>query len=221
MEALRVEPRSLPERRPQDRVSRARHPERPCQRREDAGEAPRRHADDGEGLSVEDDRAADGIRGSAKAPRPERMRQHHGRRRAGQVVRRPEQPAGGRLDADDLEIVAADHLAEYMFVLGIDPESERLHLEGGEPRERGIAVAQLDVRSIACVRKAIRVDPHHRFRVRDRERPQEERIRHAEDRGIHPDAQRQHRTRNRREPGRPAQRPTPIAHVLQKAAHAL
>ena len=161
----------------------------------------RQHADDLMGLAVEDERPANRLRVAAVAAHPRPVTEHRGPRRAGHVVFGGEEPArrGAHAEhgkkvrrhtdgADALRVAAVTG----QVVVSADRDGELL--EALMPR--------LDV-EILCGREPVLRDAEpgravpqngESIGIGVRERPQQQRVRHAENRGVRADAygQRQH-----------------------------
>ncbi len=167
-------------------------------------EAAGRHADDGEGRAVDDQRLVQHRRILAELRGPEAVAEHHHRMRAGgAIVGRAEHAADRGLHAERRE-VAARHLR----ALGAERLPARRHV-GAEQSVRGqpaehllhplevaehgiaegvVAVAGLVARGPAGLRPW-RAEVHQPRRVLHRQRPEQHVVEDREDRGVRADAE--------------------------------
>ncbi len=185
-------------------------------------ESARRHADDGERLTVHDERPAEHVRILLEARDPVVFREHGHRRGAGRggVLRRDQPPERRRqpkhveVAARDLDAVDRQRLIVVPDVRAEDPvrgDARKDLLVARQVQEHrvgkdGIAVARVVAR-VRAVLDAGRPEIDQRLRRLDRQRAQENLVEQRKNRGVRADAEPQREHRHRRDKRRLAQHP--------------
>ena len=192
-----------------------------------AGEAAGSHADHHELPAVELDRTAEDPPVAPEPPLPEVVAQHdHGVAVGGEVLLGQEGAAELRPDPEQIEIVAGDHLA--VDQLGVAPHGEAEDGRGvdgeagkapGLPGQVG-EVRMGDVLQVgAPLRRA--EDPDQALRLAHRERLQEDRLHHREDRRVGADGERQREHRAQGEAGPQSQAAEAVPKIPEQRFHAV
>ena len=179
----------------------------------------RRDADDGEGRAIERQRLADDRRVASQAALPEAMADDHDRRRLLVVFGR-EPAAERRLDAEQREVVAGDHLRRDLLRLG---PAAPVQLREGERRHPGehlvlvaeVLVVEMRERQVARVALVEHEDRHQPVRLGHGHRLQQDDVDHAEDRGVRADAEREGERRDDGEGRALRQHAKAVAQVLE------
>ncbi len=166
------------------------------------------HADDRVGLAVQRQRLADDVGASREMLLPVAVAQERDRRGAGLVFLGEEIAAEHRLHAKHREIVLRDDKALQLLRIARAGRDERVrrrhrnvgehllafaHREHARPRDRRRRKAAIGQQ---------RLQLHDAAGVRVRQRAQEDRLDHAEDRAVGADAEREREDRDEREDGR-------------------
>ena len=185
-------------------------------------EARGHHADDGGGLRVDAQRAADDVRVALEAVLPDLVAEDRHARRAGRVVALHEGPAQQRFHAGDVERVGRDEGA----VVALGPalaaaDVDGAVVEGGEDLEGLLRVAPLgevlleDVPAVVVVRlgRVEHGDRGNPVGVGERQPPQERPLDDAEHRRRQPDAEREGEDGDGGQARLPQQRPGAVAEV--------
>jgi len=178
---------------------------------EQAGEAWRRDADDGEHAAVERERLIDDAGIGPEPLRPHRVRQDDDRRRGrGPILVGQEAAPERRADAEDRKEVGGDDRAAHRFALAamVPHEIGRFAAERAHLGEDAIVVAielvvgirELHVAADAgAARRVVLPDLAQARGIRDGRRLQQERVDEREDGGVGGDADGEREHRNRRE----------------------
>ena len=150
----------------------------------DAGEAFRSHAHDLQRLLPDGDPAAEHIRVAAEPARPEVVAQHGDRVPARiDVITRRQDPAEGRLHAEDGERITRDPLAVDLLDLpavverGIAPRLVAHRKQTDLPAARRAQFAKervVEAEPVAGLRRRAQREIDQRARIVDRQRPQDE-----------------------------------------------
>ena len=188
-------------------------------------EAGWQHADDRVGIVVEPNAPSEHGRVPPEAPRPEAVGDHRQLRVTGHFVCLREHAANLRLDAEQREVIRAGE--DALDPLGLVDVSQirvgrpepgdllkdvRATAVGEELRHRhaDVARARLDV---------VARDADELAGVTKGERPEQDPIRHAEDRNVGADAERQRQHGHRRESWRAAERADRVPGIEHQARH--
>ena len=170
---------------------------------------------------MDQQRPAEHRRVAAEIAAPERVRDHRHARRARPVVLGQQRPPHGRGDAEDLEVIAGDDLAQRHArpVAGLDRRNRRAVAEhageDGVPRAE-VEEVGIGVGGVGVAVAALGVDVHQAVGAFDRQRPEEQRINDGEEGRIEADTDPQREDGDRREPGRAEQ---PLQRIADVGKH--
>lgn len=188
-----------------------RHPQLGHQAHFETAEGRWRHADHGEGKGVDADRAPDHTGVPTEALAPEAVGDdHHGMAALDLVFLRQEGPAQGGADAQNVEVVAGDHLTHRVDALAAGRDAHRAPVVGGQTGEHLVLLAQVqpvqvgDRLHLARVRDNA-VDRDHAFAFVDSQGTQEELVDQGEDQRVGADAESEREQGDEGEPGFPPQ----------------
>ena len=166
----------------------------------------RHHAGDGERLTVKIDRAPNNLGIPVEGAVPQAIADHHQRRRARFIFIFAESAADLRRQPDHVEKVRGHKSDRYSLRFAASNAAEIARLQAGEREvlERGAVAPPIDVirqgdGGVCSVDDLIKINKALRLRIR--ERTQEHRVDHAEDRGVRADAEREREHGDKSEPG--------------------
>ncbi len=192
--------------------------------------APRHHADHRERIAAQHQRLADDIRVAPEAPLPEALAQQRDSGRAGLLFLGPERATDDRLLAERLENAGGDLPAVHALRLArraagpcARAQDEVLAVVADERLEHLVLVAHvLEVRHREAHLGHLLGplgEEDQAIGLGVRERAQQDRVDHAEDRGVGADPQCERRDRDEREAGRLPQRADREADVAPELFH--
>ena len=154
----------------------------------------RRHSDDRVRAIAERDRPADRVGRSAKPPLPVPVADH-GDRWVELLIGGGHQPAEGRSEAQQFEVIARGRLPEYLLDHAIDVNAQMIGRKGRHPRKRGgLGAETLEAgirRGAASALRARSRDEQQLLWSIDGKRTKEHGIHEAEDGGVGAEAERQ------------------------------
>ncbi len=181
------------------------------------------HADHGEGLAVQRERAADHLGVAAEAALPESVRQHHDLLVARDVVRGTEGAPERRRDPQHVEEVGGDAQPRDPLRVLVAVQVPAPVREARDALERAGAVAvvaELGQREgIAVGRGVAGVDPVEPLRLGEGQRLEQHRVQDAVERRVGADPERQRHEREQREAGGEGEAAQRVAQVLGDVVH--
>ncbi len=186
-----------------------------------SGESALGHADDGEGMSVEQHAAADHVRISAERPTPETIADdRYGVRRGRSVVFRRERAAEPRGSTQHVEVVARNELSSHARWLSARGRIQRHRRMSGDTVHE-VALGHDPIKRIResgarLCQDAFIGQIEQFFRMDEGQRPQQDPFDYREDRSVHADPDRQRRCRRHREEGGLSQQSPGVPDVVRQ-----
>ena len=204
-----------------------RQPDLRCaDRRLDGGRIERsQHADDLVRLAVEQDRAPDHARVTAKSTLPETVAEHHGEPTAGPIFFRREGAAVDRGGAKEAEEINADVGRRDLFGIRIACDVDHAEAIGRDIlKSTCLTPPDIELRRRRGPTGALGrdVEKHHQpLGIRIRQRLQDDGVEDRKNRRVRADPEGQRGHGSKRESGRVAQEPEGLAQVLNECVHLL
>jgi hypothetical protein len=182
------------------------------------------HADDGERLAADPQRAVDDARIRPELPTPVTVRHDNCSRRAGTIVGWPECAADLCPDAEQIEVVARDHLTQREpWPPAARNRGEHRRVAGDVCEAGGLRPDVLQIghgaRRVEVAVGTARVDVHETGGLDDGQRPEEQGVGHGEDCRVEPDADAEGEDGDGGESRTPDEPPECVSRVLQECVN--